>query len=192
MYHPEALEPIVTFLRGIGMGVEYGEGAHGGFLPGINIREGAIHIDPDTLVGSGDLLHEAGHIIVVPRRYWPRLGTDLQKDIETLLAEETEPDGSANPHLAWAAQMGEFMSQAWSYAVAQHLGIPPECIFFPGSYKHHQYDGTHPMLAWLERGTHHGQMALARAGMTGFSGVFALLEHNDLEPYPRMTRWTLD
>lgn len=192
MYHPEALEPIVVFLRGIGIGVEYGAGAHGGFLPGINIRAGVIHIDPDTLVGSGDLLHEAGHIIVVPRRYWPRLGTDLQTDIETLLAEETEPDGSGNPHLAWAAQMGEFMSQAWSYAVAQHLGIPPECIFFPGSYKYHQYDGTHPMQAWLERGTHHGQMALARAGMTGFSGVFAFLEHNDLEPYPHMTRWTLD
>ncbi|WP_431857973.1 hypothetical protein [Azospirillum sp.] len=187
MHHPEALEPIVAFLRGIGLGVAYGEGAHDGFLPGVNIHAGVIHVDPGTLTGSGDLLHEAGHIIVVPRRYWPRLGRDLQADIEALVAEEP-----ANPELARAAQMGEFMSQAWSYAVVRHLGLPMDCVFFPESYNRDQYEGTHPMLAWLERGTHYGPMALAQAGMTGFSGVYGLLHDNGLPTFPEMTRWTLD
>lgn len=192
MYHPEALEPIVAFLRGIDMSIEYGEGAHNGFLPGVNIHAGVIHVDPETLMGPGDLLHEAGHMIVVPRRYWPRLGRDLQVDIEALLEKETGPDGLPDPVLTMAARQGEFMSQAWSYAVVLHLGLPPECLFFPGSYKFHQYEGTHPMQAWLERGTHNGLVPLAQAGMTGFSGVFAHLHDNGLPPFPHMTRWSLD
>lgn len=192
MHHPEALEPIVTFLRGIGLEVHEGAGAHDGFLPGVNIHSGAIHVAPATLMGAGDLLHEAGHIIVVPRRLWPRLGRDLQSDIEALAASETGPDGATDPHLARAVQMGEFMSQAWSFAVTRHLGLPPECVFFPGSYRHERYEGTHPMQAWLERGTHHGLMALAQTGMTGYAGVFGMLHDNGLPPFPHMARWTLD
>lgn len=192
MYHPEALEPIVAFLRGIGMNIEFGSGAHGGFLPGVNIHAGVIHVDPDTLLGPGDVLHEAGHIIVVPRCYWPRLGTDLQADIEALVAEQTGPDKSLDPRLALAARQGEFMSQAWSYAVVLHLGLPLNSLFFPGSYKYDRYEGTHPMLAWLEQGTHNGPLALAQSGMTGFSGVFAFMGNNGLPPFPHMTRWTLD
>lgn len=192
MHHPEALEPIVTFLRGIGVPVEYGEGAHGGFLPGVNIHAGVIHIAPDTLLGSGDVLHEAGHIVVVPRRYWPRLGTDMQAAIETLVAEEAGLDESSDAQLKRAAQLGEFMSQAWSYAVALHLGLPPDCIFFRGTHHCDQYEGTHPMQAWLERGTHHGLLALAQAGMTGFSWMYSHMGDNGLPPFPHMTRWSVD
>ncbi|WP_109105844.1 hypothetical protein [Azospirillum sp. TSO35-2] len=192
MYHPEALEPIVTFLRGLGLGVEYGEGARDGFLPGVNIHAGAIHVDPDALLGPGDLLHEAGHIIVLPRRFWPLVGKDLQADIDGLLAEQTARDGVADPVLTMAARQGEFMSQAWSYAVVRHLGLPMGCLFFPGSYRYDSYEGAHPMLAWLEQGTHMGPNALADAGMTGFSGMFAFLGDNGLPPFPHMTRWTLD
>ncbi|WP_207459241.1 hypothetical protein [Azospirillum sp. SYSU D00513] len=192
MHHPEALEPIVAFLRGIGMGVEYGEGARGGFLPGANIRAGVMHVDPDTLVGPGDLLHEAGHIVVVPRRFWARLGSNLQVDIEALLAEAVASGDAAAPQLDMAARQGEFMAQAWSYAAVLHLGLPPECIFFPGSYHCDRYEGTHPMQAWLERGTHLGPLSLARAGLTGFPGLFAHMGSNGLSPFPHMTRWSID
>lgn len=192
MNHPEALEPIVNFLHGIGVGVEYGEGAHSGFLPGVNIHAGVLHIDPATLVEAGDLLHEAGHIIVVPRRHWPRLGTDLQAGIEALVADEAGSDKPADPRLARAVQLGEFMSQAWSYAVVQHLGLPMECLFFPGSYHRHQYEGTHPTQEWIERGTHFGPLGLAQADMTGFSDVFSHMGDNGLPPFPHMTRWSVD
>ncbi|MCW2245588.1 hypothetical protein M2352_001179 [Azospirillum fermentarium] len=192
MLHPEALEPIVTFLRGIGMAVEYGDKAHNGFLPGVNILAGVIHIDPDTLVSSGDVLHEAGHIVTVPRRHWPRLNTDLQVDIEALLAQETGPDGAVDPDLNRAARMGEAMAQAWSYAAARHLDQSPGVVFFPGSYKHTDYEGDHPMVQWLERGTHYGPLSLAETGMTGFSGVFGQMYDNGLPAFPHMTRWTLD
>lgn len=193
MHHPEALEPIVAFLRSIGMDVEYGEGAQNGFLPGINIHAGVIHIDPETLVEAGDVLHEAGHIIVVPRRYWPRLGTDLQVDLDAMVDQETDADGTPNTALNKAARMGEVMSQAWSYAVIRHLGLPMDSVFFPGSYRINGYEGDrHPMIDWLERGTHYGPLGLAESGMTGFSGVFAQMYDNGLPPFPQMARWTLD
>jgi hypothetical protein len=192
MYHPEALDPIVAFLRGIGMQVEYGEGGRDGFLPGVNIRGGVMHVHPETLVGPGDLLHEAGHMIVLPRRYWPSMNRDMQADIEALLAEQSTRDGTPDPVLTRAVRQGEIMAQAWSYAVVRHLGLPQECLFFPGSYKHIDYEGIHPILAWIERGTHYGQLDLAQAGFTGFAGMFAYMGDNGLAPFPQMARWTLD
>ncbi|AUN29625.1 hypothetical protein [Niveispirillum cyanobacteriorum] len=192
-YHPEALEPIVAFLRGIGIGVEFGPGAQNGFLPGVNIHAGVIHVDPETLVGPGDLLHEAGHMAVLPKRYRSGLGSDLDADMHRLIAEEVGPGIPDDAILAVPKQQGEFMAQAWSYAAALHIGVPPDCIFFPGSYKHDDYEGVHPMQAWIESGTHYGPAALARVGMTGPAGIFAMMGGgNGLPPYPVMSRWVQD
>ncbi len=189
-YHPEALDPIVTFLRGIGIGVEFGPGAHNGFLPGVNIHAGVIHVDPETLVAPGDLLHEAGHMAILPSRFRHKLGSDLEADMHRAIAEEVGDGVPDDPILALPKQQGELMAQAWSYAAALHIGVPSECIFFPGSYKHDQYEGQHPMLAWIERGTHYGPMGLARVGMTGPAGIFAMgLGVNGLAPFPAMARW---
>ncbi|MFD1626291.1 hypothetical protein [Azospirillum griseum] len=192
MYHPEALNPIIGFLRDLGVGVEVGDGGKGGFLPGTNIRNGVIHIDPETLLGSGDVLHEAGHIITVPRRHWHRLGSDLQTSIETLVAEATSPEGCTDPVLEASAKFGEMMAQAWSYAVTRHLGLPPACVFFPGTHKIHEVQDQHPMIEWLERGTHYGPLHLAHQGFTGYSGVFAFMGNNGLPAFPQMTRWSVD
>ncbi len=191
MFHPEALEPIVAFVRGIGIGVEFGELGRHGFLPGTNVQRGVIHVDPETLIGSGDLLHEAGHIAILSRRHWPRLGPNLQADMEAILAEETAA-GTLDPKLTKAATMGEMMAQAWSYGAALQAGVPPSAVFFPGTHRHHQYEGTHPMQIWIESGTHYGALALAEIGLTGFSGPFAHMGDNGLPPFPRMSRWTVD
>ncbi|MBB6253692.1 hypothetical protein [Nitrospirillum iridis] len=192
MYHPEALAPIVAFLREIGLDVVFGPGAEGGFLPGINIHAGTIHVDPETLVGSGDLLHEAGHVAIVPRRLWPHLGTDLHADTHAAITADAGSDAPEDPVLAMPLKQGEFMAQAWSFAAALHLGVPLGCVFFPGSYHVAAYEGIHPMQRWLEAGTHHGPAALARVGMTGFAGLFSFMGDNGLPPFPRMTRWIQD
>ncbi|ASG25363.1 hypothetical protein [Nitrospirillum viridazoti] len=188
-YHPEALDPIVGFLRDIGFTVKYGAGAQGGFLPGVNIAAGVLHVDPETLVGPGDLLHEAGHMAILPLRLHAQLGRDLEADMRAAIAAEAGPGLPADPRLSVPLQQGEMMAQAWSYAAALHLGVPLECIFFPGSYHVDAYEGPHPMQRWLEAGTHHGLGGLAHVGMTGFTGVFALMGDNGLPPFPQMSRW---
>lgn len=192
MYHPDALDPIVAFLRGLGFTVVYGEGAHGGFLPGVNIREGVLHVDPETLAGSGDVLHEAGHLAVIPQRFWPRINSDIEVGVNAVIAEEVGPDSPTGRQLAQVISQGEFMAQAWSFAAAHAAGVSPDCIFFPGTYKMTDYDGVHPMLEWLRRGTHYGPQRLAEFGMTGYEGVFALLHNNGLPPFPHMTRWLVE
>ncbi|WP_049974032.1 hypothetical protein [Azospirillum sp. B4] len=192
MYHPEALEPIISFVRDIGIDVVVGSGAQNGFLPGLNIHAGAIHVDPDTLMGSGDVLHEAGHIAILPRRFRPWLGTDLYAGMKAAIAAEAGPDLPVDPVLVLPLNQAEFMAQAWSFAAALHLGVPLECVFFPGAYKIAAYDGVHPMQRWLESGTHHGPCSLARVGMTGFSGLLAFMGDNGLAPFPTMARWAQD
>lgn len=192
MYHREALDPIVAFMRDLGVSVEYGDGAHGGFLPGVNIHGGVIHVDPDTLVGSGDVLHEAGHIIVVPRRFWPRLESDLLASTQALIDEQNGRNETPDPRLALAVSQGEWIAQAWSYAACLRLGVSPGCVFFPGAYKYHDYEERHPMQAWLEQGAHYGPLHMANTGMTGFSGLFAYMGDNGLPPFPDVTRWTVD
>lgn len=192
MYYAECLTPMIQFLRGIGIGVEVSaEGAAGGFLPGVNIHAGVIHLDPETLVGSGDLLHEAGHIAILPRRFRAKLNRDLNADMKAAIeAEQGGPGIPADPVLAQPYTTDEMMAQAWSYAAALHIGVPPDSIFFPGAYKHHDYQGVHPMQAWIESGTHLGLDALAQAGMTGFAGIFSLLyPSNGLDPFPQMAKW---
>lgn len=192
MLYPDTLAPIVAFLRTLGFTVEFGQGAAGGFLPGVNIHAGAIHIDPDTLVSPGDLLHEAGHMAVLPRRLHSRLGRDLEADAIAAVAAEAGAGIPADLTLATPLQSGELMAQAWSYAAALHLALPPECVFFPGSYHVDTYEGIHPMQRWLEAGSHHGALGLARVGMSGYSGIFAAMGDNGLAPFPRMTRWVQD
>lgn len=192
MLYPDTLAPIVAFLRGIGFTVEFGPGAAGGFLPGVNIHAGAIHIDPDTLVSPGDLLHEAGHMAILPRRLHHRLGRDLEADTIAAVALEAGPGLPADLTLAGPVQYGELMAQAWSYAAVLHLDLPPGCVFFPGSYHVDSYEGSHPMQRWLEAESHHGSLGLARIGMTGYSGLFAFMGDNGLPPFPRMARWLQD
>lgn len=192
MYHPEALDPIVAFLGGIGIRVVVAEGlaeARDGFLPGVAIRGGALHVDPATLAGSGDLLHEAGHLAILPPRIRERIGPDAHVDMVAAIEAETRGEPPADPVLVAPYRQDEAMAQAWSYAAALAIGVDPDCVFFPGSYKQSEYEGTHPMRRWIESGTHFGPLALAQAGMTGFSGMLAIGRNNGLPPYPAMTRW---
>jgi hypothetical protein len=115
MYYPECLPPILDFLDRIEMPFKASPFGLDGFLPGIQIVKGVLHIDPDRLVGSGDVLHEAGHIVVLPSRWRSALGNDVVVTLDEAVA--ADPDAKDDPKLRTAIMMGELMAQAWSYAV---------------------------------------------------------------------------
>jgi hypothetical protein len=190
MYYPECLPPILDFLDRIEMPFKAGPFGLDGFLPGIQIVKGVLHIDPDRLVGSGDVLHEAGHIVVLPSRWRSALGNDIVVTLDEAVA--ADPDAKDDPKLRTSIIMGEFMAQAWSYAVVKELGLPLECVFFPGSYRIHTDVKPHPYSTWMASGTHHGVLALSQVGMTGGAGIFELMGANGLPPFPKMTKWLQD
>lgn len=182
MLAAEHFDRIVTFLNDVGLPVTVGSYGREGFLPGVTIQSGVMHVDPDYLYVSGDLLHEAGHIATVPARLRPLLGTDLEASLRDALGDD--PDPLAQLSLSQT----ESMAIAWSYAALKALALPPETIFFAGGYRMESNEQQR-FLYLLESGNNFGIGHLAKLGMTGPCGIMALMSDNGLPPFPQMTRW---
>lgn len=105
-------DQIIEFLRGIGLSVEERPLTGPTILPGITVDKGGLVIDRAKMSYPGDLLHEAGHLAILPK---------------------AERDGlSVNVGTDPGFEMGAI---AWSYAASVHLGIPVEEVFHPAGYK---------------------------------------------------------
>jgi len=159
-------EKCISFLNEIGIETRFEKLDEPCFLPGLSIRNGSIIIDKEALIYPGDILHEAGHVAVVPAAERPTL---------TAAAIEKRPMRGAE----------EMMAIAWSYAACIHLDFDPYFIFHDegynggGSYiaenfNNKKYFGL-PMLQWK------GMAADEKRAVE--SGV---------KPYPFMLKWMHD
>jgi hypothetical protein len=156
------LEVIVRFLLELGFHFSQKELNQQTFLPGISVDCGSLFIDKAKLLYPGDLLHEAGHLAVIPAEKRRRAQNDNFKK-----ASE------------------EMMAIAWSYAALVYLGLEPSVVFHEGGYKgwsaslienftQGRYIGV-PMLQWIGL-----TVDEKRAKETG------------TRPYPHMLKWLLD
>ena len=103
-------ERLVAFVRSVGIEVRATTLPDKTFLPGLDIRNGAILVDEERLTHPGDILHEAGHLAVA--------------DPAERLAPKLSPDGG-----------DELTSIAWSYAALRHLDLDPAIVFHDRGYK---------------------------------------------------------
>jgi len=160
---PVDLGKCITFLHTIGIKTIDRPLPPGSFLPGLSIEGGCIIIDKEALLYPGDILHEAGHIAVVPA------GERSALNAGTI---EKRPQREAE----------EMMAIAWSYAACVHLAIDPYFVFHEHGYKQgggyiadnfasKQYFGL-PMLQWI--GLCYDEKNAAEKGV---------------EPYPAMIKW---
>ena len=86
----ETIDPIVDFLRGIGLAVNEGDVPDDAFLPGLRIAAGGIVFDRSKLRWPGDLLHEAGHLAMTPQAHRAALCDDLADQESHAHAGEAE------------------------------------------------------------------------------------------------------
>jgi len=156
----------VLFLNEIGIETIYKKLDKYCFLPGLSIRNGAIIIDKGGLKYPGDLLHEAGHIAVVPaaERY-----TLTAASIEKRENREAE----------------EMMAIAWSYAACIHLDIDPYFVFHDVGYK----GGGSCIADNFNNKNYFGLPMLQWKGMAADEKKAADLQ---VKPYPFMLKWVLD
>jgi hypothetical protein len=130
------MDRIVEFLREIGLEVRVAEIEGPTVLPGIKVVEGGLVVDLARLKYPGDLLHEAGHLAVMPAAR------------RALANDDTGPDGGE-----------EMAAIAWSYAAALRLGLDARVVFHEAGYRGAsesmvqnfaagRYFGV-PMLVWL-------------------------------------------
>ena len=162
----EYLAICISFFHEIGIETRFEKLDEPCFLPGLSIRNGIIIIDNEALSYPGDILHEAGHIAVVPAAERNTLSAAV---IEKRDQREAE----------------EMMAIAWSYAACKHLGLDPYVVFHDEGYKgggsyiadnfaNKNYFGL-PMLQWK--------------GMTLDETNAA---RQNVPPYPCMLKWVLD
>ncbi|AUG54031.1 hypothetical protein [Thalassospira marina] len=133
---------IIDFLKDIGIPVTFEKLPDPGFLPGIFVQEGGLIINRDELLFPGDILHEAGHLAVMPPQ------TRMQAN------GNVGDDGGE-----------EMAALAWSYAAACAIGLSPDIVFHEFGYKgngpwlskHFQNGGTIgvPLLAVFEMTSPH-------------------------------------
>lgn len=154
---------ILEFLRGIGLPVHEAEVPDGSFLPGIRIEQGGLRVDRARLRWPGDLLHEAGHLAVVPAALRPSMDDALQ-DLPDV------PHG------------GEIEATAWAWAALRHLGLDSAVLFHDGGY-HGRSAG---LRTTFELGVYLGASGLAAAGLALLP---AQVEPGGPPAYPHMLAW---
>ncbi len=156
-------EKAVTFIQNIGIPVHFSTLEGYCFLPGISILNGEIVVDIEKLKYPGDILHEAGHIAVVPANERSTLNE------ETIIHREQR-------------DAEEMMVIAWSYAACVHLGIDAGFVFHDDGYK----GGGSYIADNFKTGNYFGVPMLQWTGM-------ALGKKNEEEPdkpvYPIMLQW---
>jgi hypothetical protein len=159
-------EKSVDFLRSIGIPVHFRSFDGKSFLPGISIMNGEIVVNRETLKYPGDILHEAGHIAVVP-------STDRSTLSEESIAKREMREAE------------EMMAIAWSYAACVHLQIDGGFVFHDEGYK----GGGSYIAESFGNGNYFGVPMLQWVGM-------ALEKKNGADPgkpvYPALLKWLRD
>lgn len=154
-----AAQAICAFLQDIGIALRI-ETVNGEmFLPGIDVHQGAVRIDPARDAYPGDLLHEAGHLAVI----------------------EAERRAESSAFDADPAE--EMTAIAWSVAAARACGVPLEVLFHPAGYR----GGSEALIAVFDQpGMGPGVPLLSAWGMSAEPSRAAEWGR---EPFPAMTRW---
>lgn len=160
------VKKILSFLETIGIPVVFTAIEKDCFLPGLSIENGAILIDKEKLEFPGDILHEAGHLAVVPAADRLTLSGPTIGQRKDAAAEE-------------------MMSIAWSYAACVHLEIDPYYVFHDGGY----HGGGKEIADNFMAGAYFGTPMLQWVGLTAEANRAAELGIN---PYPFMIRWLRD
>lgn len=158
----DLLDRIVRFLLDIGLQISKAEHGQQTFLPGIAVDHGTLIIDETKLLYPGDLLHEAGHLAVIPSERRRRARDDFGKK-----ASE------------------EMMAIAWSYAAVVHLGMEPSVVFHDGGYK----GWSSALIENFTNGRYIGVPMLQWVGLTADN---RRAKEMGIEPYPSMIKWLLD
>lgn len=154
---------LLQFLRGIGFEIVETSLTDACFLPGIEIRQGRLRIDRARLQWPADLLHEAGHLAVLP--------PDLRADQSGALHDCEQ-----------IAHAGEAEATACAYAAARAIGLPAETLFHPGGYR----GRCEALSMTFSLGVYPGLHGLMQAGMA--HGLVQAEQLGTL-PYPHMRHW---
>jgi hypothetical protein len=124
-----------AFLQGLGIPVTVVRGVSG-FLNHVRIDKGGLLVDPISDEVCGSMLHEAGHIAVMPSLFRPLMtddaGNTAVQDAMDAYVDDHPLGIHDDPITRGILQSGETEAIAWSYAAAAHLAIDTRLPFMLG------------------------------------------------------------
>jgi hypothetical protein len=164
VFQNELVQKLAGFLQEIGLKVIACKIEGPTFLPGLQVESGRLLVDESRLLYPGDLLHEAGHLAVVPPEVRRKLSGEL------LEAAGGEMD------------LIEVAAMAWSYAVCVHLALDPRVVFHAAGYR----GKSEALLLGFSLGVFPGANQLAAAGMTLHSQSARAA---GAQTFPKMLKW---
>jgi hypothetical protein len=164
----------IKFLLNIGLTVKIVKNLpSNGFLKGVYIDRGALFITSETPISN--LLHEAGHVAVFPKKYRHLIQGDVDKAAEQMFDDLTH-EAFDSKLMRFALHSSETEATAWAWAVGKHLNLTELQII-----EDEQYEGAGKEIrAMLSFGQYFGINGLAHAGMATRSD------------YPKLIRWLQD
>jgi hypothetical protein len=163
-----ALDKMIHFIRSIGIAVEEAPIHEETFLPGILIKNGGLQIDREQLLYPGDILHEAGHLAVMPAHSRVQSYGNIGEQQD-----------------AGVAGGEEMMAISWSYAALRHLQLPIELLFHPDGYK----GASDWFIEQYGKGTY---LALPTLQWIGLCYDEKNATIYNTQPYPHMLKWLRD
>ena len=166
-----AADRVIAFLKDIGIALRECPGAEG-FLKGITFEAGVMIYDPDQTTSS-DLLHEAGHVAVIPARYRHLVGGDLDETF-AIMGRDLDQLEIDSPEMRAILQSGEAEATAWSYAAGKAIGLKDRDIIADSDFS----DQGASVRTMLSFGAHFGVHGLVHGGMCA-----------NKREYPKLTRW---
>ena len=164
----------ISFLNKIGIQTERGNIPKNSFIPNVAIKNGTIRYNRKSR--SSDLLHEAGHLACVPRKYRALCQGDMGKSLRKIwdIADEAGEIIVDSPMYRALIQCSDPEATAWAWAAGKHMELPEEEII-----ENHQYQETGESLRFaLNAKCYFGINGLRAAGM---------LEH--VKSFPTLTKW---
>jgi hypothetical protein len=171
---------VVSFLRGIGIPCDIVPGATG-FMPGVRIHQGGLQIAPE--VALGDVLHEAGHLAVLPGRF-RRLANDDVSVVQKLMMDTVDFTNPDSGEARAALQSGDAEATAWAWAAGEYLELDPSQVI-----RDRDYGGTGRDVRFALKNR-------AYLGINGLaSGGFCVTRPGPLEKlkglpaYPQLAMW---
>jgi hypothetical protein len=186
---PAAIAKVKAFSESLGIRMRvYRHRWINEFLPGILVWRGGLSVNPSAIKGYDDVLHELGHLAILPSVIRPYARGDVDCSIRPYVDswfathDPIVGDGAEEPVCLALMQAGESEAFAWQYAAQVHLDLKPNLRFQMKDGDSMEWREATDIevdneLAALSIGAHFGVHGLQASGMTT-----KLM-------FPKMLRW---
>lgn len=185
------VERILAFFDSIGLEHVQEKGVIGSFTENLEIKNGVLHFDYD-LVAVIDLLHDGGHMALIPKCYRHYFSGNLKAGFKKYVALISAKP-LTEPILEILMCCDDTQATAWAWAVGVKLGIKHEDIITDASY-----GGTGDAIRQTLQLSNSSSMPYIGVAKLHYSGYTKKFNNwlKKMEPetafYPHLNYWTAD